>query len=215
MQRLILFFCFLLFLSCNNEDEDQTTFPVLYHLSKGHKEILENYALNQSVYFSDNDGDTILFKADEVKHLLTYYIQEDRRGEGLNLYYTCQSNYMKTFKFGYQLVAIDDSTSEITLITISGDLGGGKMVQDFNASSSAFTIPTSSNSVYNSVATTPFKYDESFLLGADTLESIYSFNKLGSFGWGPLSTYIIYSKEYGIVEFDTKDGKVWRRNIEK
>ena len=213
MQRLILFFCFFLIISCDKEDEEQTTFPVLYHLSKEHKGILESYALNHSVSFINNEGDTIWFEVNEVKHLLTYRIPEDRRGEELNLYYTCQSNYLKTFKVGYQLVAVSDSISELMLITISGELVDNERGQLFDASTAVFTIPTSANSGLISVETTPFEYTESKTLGNDLLTGIYSFRKLGLFGWGPLSTYIIYNKEFGIIEFDTKDGKVWKQDI--
>jgi hypothetical protein len=212
---IILIICFLVVLSCGNEDEDEKTYPVKYFLTGDHKKILEDYALNDFIAYVNKTKDTILFKADSLFTKLTYRLNEVRQGEELILYYTCQSDYLETFKIGYQLSAINDSNSQMILTTISGDLVHTERGQLFYASSAKFNIPFSTDSIFNSVDSTPFKYTDSLTFNSELLNSNYSFNKLESFGWGALSTYMVYNKEYGLIEFDTKDGNIWRQNIKK
>jgi len=213
MQKFLLIICFFFILSCDKEDIDAKTFPVKYLLSNDHKEILENYALNDFITFVNKTNDTIIFKADSLVSKLTYGLNEVRQGEELILYYTCQSDYLETFKIGYQLSANCDSNSHMLLTTISGDLVHTERGQLYYASSAIFNIPSSTDSIFNSVDSTPFKYTESLTFDSVLLTGNYSFIKLKSFGWGHLTTYMVYNKEYGIIEFDTKDGNIWRQNI--
>lgn len=206
--RLIIFCLMAFFLSCDKEEEEEI-FPIQYLINSQHRAIIENLASNEVVIFVNEVQEEISFHIDSVIQLLTYHIFEVRRGEMLGVYFTCESDYLETFKIGYQLWATGDSSSVLSFTIISGDLENTDRGQLFYASTASVNIQGTTLSELKVNSENPFYYTDSLIFGSETYRNVYTFNQLGHFGRGPISNKIVFNLENGMIYFDSMDGHNW------
>jgi hypothetical protein len=187
--------------------------PVLYFLTQQDKELIGKFS-QDTLHFVEHDGTVIWFLSDGLRYQDWYYEFEARRGEQIILYFTCQSNYIPTFKIGYQLYALGDSTSSFEVCNISGYLNqSNPMFYDASVFRLKFD-PYDPDSIFRYIPEYSFELLDSVNLKSGTFYHVYFLKNPSSFGDELLTKYWYFNKSYGIIGFENLDGTIWSLVLE-
>ncbi len=194
--------------ACKKEEPKTLDPTVIYFLTLKEKTIIEQFS-HGTLHFIDTTGTIIEFSSDGIKDTKTYSPSEGRRGELLSLYYTCQSGYLPTFKIGYQLEAISDTTSQISIVNISGWLNQPSELS-YYASFFAFKVdPANQDSLFSYIPNFTFNIFDTVHLSTGNFFNVYYLKVPKTFGLGPLTNYWYFNINYGIIGFENIDGRFW------
>ncbi|MFM9945975.1 MAG: hypothetical protein ACKVQB_12175, partial [Bacteroidia bacterium] len=190
----------------NNSESTIEQIPVKYFLLNKHKDIFFKLTANPILLFTDsaNNADTIVMKSDGllVQHFFTP--NEVRQGEQFINYFTCQSKYLETFKIGYQMFATSDSSSCISIYSISGNLSGNKRSANYVISRGSLNIIEPSDSVFKYTHGFSYSYFDTLTLSKKTYKNCYLLQATKG-----LSNYFYFNSDFGLIKFNTNDAKVW------
>lgn len=193
----------------NNSKPHVTSYPVLYSLTPAEKALLEHFS-TETLHFIDSANNIIEFKSDGIGFSEEYSPIDAYKGEEMVLYFTCQSDYIKTFKIGYQLYATSDTTGLLNFCNISGYLAEATNYPAYYASSFQLSVnPNPNDSLFGHIPTYSFDIIDTLHLKTGDFYNVYYLKTPSGFGLGILSYYWYFNKDYGIIAFKNTDGRFW------
>lgn len=209
---LFLVFCLLL-VNCKKEKTEpiEVKFPVKFMLTKKYQDWFKAMNSAESLVFINENYDTIVLKTDVMSEDLFFAQNDMRQGQQLTNYYTCQSDYLKTFKIGYQLYAINDSSANLMLVTISGNLKDNQKINNYTFSSVELFLKPVKDSFSVEKANSRVRYLDTVTLQNKLFSSSYYIDSSQNLANGYLSNHYYFSPKSGFIAFNTRDGKEWVR----
>jgi hypothetical protein len=209
---VFLVFCLLL-VNCKKEKTEpfEVKFPVKFMLTKKYQDWFRLMNSHDTLIFINQNSDTIYMKTDGMSENLFFSQYEVRQGQQLSNYYTCQSEYLKTFKIGYQLYAINDSSANLMLVTILGYLMNNQRTKNYTYSSAELFLKPVKDSFSVEKANSRLRYLDSVTLQNKLFYSSYYIDSSQNLANGYLSNHYYFNLKSGFIAFNTWDGKEWVR----